>query len=377
MISLISDTIIIPWHIRLIASFKSAGFGVLIALLSLPLFVLNEYQTYHDIKLLEKVKEEIITPTSNTGFKYLTGETQTSKILKDDLFKVETNGIHLSRTVFMYQWQEVIKSKIKKKIGGKEEVINVYEYIKTFANHPIDSSKFKDNINHKNPKFLYSSKIISQKNIKLKGLSLSQNFMPYLNYYEPLEIKEISNLHFYKKAYVNYDQIYLGDEPKESKIGDYKIKFEHVPNRLISLIANIENSTIDTISNGLFSIFQFIQPGDISAKELIQIYQDESSEFTWIVRLIAFIMLFSGLFMVVYPLIVLCDFVPFLSSFVHKPLFSLVFLVAAIIAVCTLTLSWVFVRPILAGSFIILIAAFYSYLSYKKLAKELEEDDED
>ncbi|MCJ8345454.1 TMEM43 family protein, partial [bacterium] len=352
MNSLLTDTIIIPWHVRLVASFKSAGFGVLIALLSLPIFVLNEYQAYHDIELIKHIQEHI--DDSNHSISYISGETTTSKKLVDSQFSVETDGIHLNRDVYMYQWREIIKTKVKKKIGGKEEVISVYEYHKEFSNHPIDSSQFKNNEDYINPPFMYHSKSFSQQSVHIDKVQLSKNFLPYLNYFEPLEIKSITNRNFVGKAYSLYNMIYLGDQPLESKIGDYKIKFEHVPNRVLSLIANVENSKAEIISNGLFPIFQFIQAGEISAKELIQIYADESSEFTWIVRFIAFIMLFSGLFMVVYPLIVFCDFIPFLSSFVHKPLFSLVFILAAVIALCTLTLSWIFVRPILAGTSIIL-----------------------
>ncbi|MCO4781667.1 MAG: TMEM43 family protein [Candidatus Cloacimonetes bacterium] len=375
MISLITDTILIPWHVRLIASFKSAAFGILIALLSLPLFVLNEYQAFHDTQLIKVLNEDL--DNRDNDYQYLQAETKTSSELVDEIFGVKTDGIHLNRTVFMYQWQEVVKSKTKKKIGGKEEIINVYDYVKTFASHPIDSSKFKEPQGHENPPFKFQSTHQTQKSVSLGDYNLSSNLLGYLNYFEPLDIKNINAIQVHGLAYLQNNHLFMGSDPDVPQIGNYKIKFEHVPNRQISLIAQVDQNIILPISNGLFPIFQFIQPGDVSAKELIQIYKDETGEFTWIVRFVAFVMLFSGLFMLVYPLIVFCDFVPFLSSFVHKPLFSLVFIVAAILALCTLTLSWIFVRPILAGTTIILMATVYSYRSYKKLADQIESDYDD
>jgi len=130
-------------------------------------------------------------------------------------------------------------------------------------------------------------------------------------------------------------------------IGDLRIFFKVVKPQPVSLIARLNGDTFEpyaTRSGGSLDEFRL---GTLSAAAMIQAAQQENTLLTWILRLVGFVLMAAGIFLVFKPFATFADLLPFLGDMVSVAIGLLAILIALPLSLVTIGLAWVWYRPLI------------------------------
>ena len=114
------------WFSRIGESIKGILFGIILFIVAWPLLFWNEGQTVKTTRALNEGQGATVgyespdnVDSGNEGkLVHMIGSTATDDILNDDQFGISVNAVRLVRTAEMYQWEEDVKTKEKKNLGG-------------------------------------------------------------------------------------------------------------------------------------------------------------------------------------------------------------------------------------------------------------------
>ena len=154
----------------------------------------------------------------------------------------------------------------------------------------------------------------------------------------------------------------------EAQIGDMRVQWSFVaPQRTISLVAVQVNNTFEpyTAEDGGGEV-DLLTDGVKSAKAMFNDAKSANTMMTWIFRVAGFFAMFIGLSMLVAPLEVICDVLPFLGNIVGAVSKGVCFIIALVISLLDIALAWLFYRPVIG---IILLAAVVGVIYLAKKAR--------
>ncbi|MGN1308718.1 MAG: TMEM43 family protein, partial [Akkermansia sp.] len=154
----------------------------------------------------------------------------------------------------------------------------------------------------------------------------------------------------------------------EAQIGDMRVQWSFVaPQRTISLVAVQVNNTFEpyTAEDGGGEV-DLLTDGVKSAKAMFNDAKSANTMLTWILRGVGFFAMFIGLSMLVAPLEVICDVLPFLGNIVGAVSKGVCFIIALVISLLDIALAWLFYRPVVG---IILLAAVVGVIYLAKKAR--------
>ena len=133
------------WFGRVGDSIKGVLFGLLLIVISVPVLFINEGRAVETRKTLEEGAKLLVTvsveqsESVNDGkLIYFTGKAVAEGSLEDPDFKVSAEALKLRRNVELYQWEEDVETKTKKKLGGGEETVKTYDYTKKWTSGRTD-----------------------------------------------------------------------------------------------------------------------------------------------------------------------------------------------------------------------------------------------
>ena len=107
-----------------------------------------------------------------------------------------------------------------------------------------------------------------------------------------------------------------------------------------------------------------------SAEEMFASAHSANRLLCWILRLVGFILIYSGFQMIFKPIAILVSFLPFLERLVGAGTSLISFLLALPITLVVIALAWLFYRPVLAIFLIAIVIA--SFVLLRKKFKELK-----
>lgn len=154
----------------------------------------------------------------------------------------------------------------------------------------------------------------------------------------------------------------------EAQIGDMRVQWSFVaPQRTISLVAVQVNNTFEpyTAEDGGGEV-DLLTDGVKSAKAMFNDAKSANTMMTWIFRVAGFFAMFIGLSMLVAPLEVISDVLPFLGNIVGAVSKGVCFVIALVISLLDIALAWLFYRPVVG---IILLAAVAGVIYLAKKAR--------
>ena len=138
------------WGSRIGESIKGVLFGLVLVVGSCIFLFWNEgraVQTERSLtegaSLVVPVDPSRVDPANDGKLVHLSGDLKPGAPLTDPDFTVSATALRLARTVEMYQWKEESKSETRKNVGGSEETVTTYEYVRTWSDHasiPVASS---------------------------------------------------------------------------------------------------------------------------------------------------------------------------------------------------------------------------------------------
>jgi hypothetical protein len=299
---------------------------------------------------------------------YMTGTTAAGSTPSDKKFGIDAAGtLKLSREVEMYQWKEKKSETSKKKMGGGKETVTTYSYSKEWSSGLEDSTKFKDPDAPDNPaKMRFSKFSATGEPITVGAFTLTDTFLNKLNDYQDMPIDSLDSVapEVREGATIVAGALYYGDDSNSPQVGDTQVKFLTVPTGDVSIIAEQSGSNL-TPHQAKHHTLAELRTGIHSADAMFQKAADERKMMTWIIRGVGFLAMMIGLNLLVRPLTVIADVIPFVGNIVGAGLGAIMALLAAVISFVVIALAWVAYRPVIGISLLVGAAALI-FLIIKK-----------
>lgn len=356
------------WFSRIKDSFAGILFGLALFIAAFPLIFWNEGNAVKVANSLNEGASTVISlneinnlePSNEGKLVHLNGMITNVDILSDEAFGIELEAVKLKRKVEVYQWQENSKKKKEKKLGGSETTTTTYTYEKIWSEDLINSSEFNQSQKHVNPtsKAFESESQVSSKG-NLGAYELSSPLINQVNTFEPIAINLPSESLMDKyadRAQIVNGQLFVGSDPSNPEIGDFRISFEVANPLEVSVIAKQMGSSLRPYKTSNGRTLEMLSVGNLTAEEMFNNAQAANTLWTWIFRAIAFLMMLIGLSSIFKPLSVLASVVPFIGSLVGMGTGLVAFVLTLAVYLVTVALAWFSARPILSISLIVVAA---------------------
>ena len=327
----------------LMQSIRNVVGGAAMFFIAFPLMFWNECSSVETAKSLTEgaglvvdVSADAVDPGHEGALVHVAGEARTSEILSDDAFGVSLNALKLSRSVEMYQWEQKSQSKTE---GSKKTT--TYDYTQTWSSSAIDSSRFEEPAGHTNPGAIpYEAGSWLARDVKLGAFSLSSAQLADLPAGEVFR-PEVSG-HTLHDSY-----IYMGADPTRPAIGDVRIRYTALKPGVVSVVAQQSGQSFTPYQTKAGKKISMIKVGSHPAEEMFADAQSANVVGTWVLRFVAFMMVFVGLNLILGPLRVVADRVPFVGRIFGAGLSLVTFFIAAALTMVTVALAWIVARPLL------------------------------
>lgn len=367
------------WFSRIGGAIKGIVFGVVIFIVGFPLLFWNEGRAVNRYKALKEgagvvvsVAEDKVDAANDGKLVHLTGLATTEDVLKDNEFGISATAIKLKRISQMYQWKETKKTKTKKKTGGGTTTKATYSYQKVWSGKIVSSGNFKESEGHTNPTSMkYAEKQYTAKNVTLGAFDLSRTLIGKIGHWEDVDIQESSSqlpTALRGKVKIHDNSYYIGKMPDSPEIGDIKISFKIVEPLKVSIVSKQVGETFEPYNSNAGGQIELLQAGAFSADNMFETAKEQNSLMTWILRFVGFILLFVGLGLVLNPLSVLADVIPFIGNIIGAGVWLVAFLLGTALSLLTISIAWLVYRPLLSISLMIVIGVIVFGL--KSLSKQ-------
>ena len=347
------------WLNRGCSSIFGIIFGVVMVIIAFPLLFWNEGRAVERYNSLQEgagvvisISADRVDPANEGQLVHLTGLATTNETLSDAEFDVSAQALKLEREVEMYQWEENKSTKKVKKTGGGTRTETTYSYEKVWSSRQINSQSFNRPDGHENPdSMLYSTQVYVADNITVGSFTLSRSLVEQLDNFEALRIDPSSSripAAIESKAKLIDGQIYVGNDPQAPQIGDLRIGFNTIQPTTLSLVAKQVQQSFQTYQTNAGGTVQLLEIGSHDAASMFDTAQSENTILTWILRLVGFVIMWIGFQTILKPLSVLFDVIPFLGNIVGAGIGFITFPIAAAFSLITISIAWIFYRPLLA-----------------------------
>jgi hypothetical protein len=355
------------WGSRLKDAFVGILIGVLLIAVAVYIIFWNENHGLHTAQSLTEVEKQLlpvsaspIDSKNNLRVVYLTGLATTNDKLKDTVLTIEMKAIALIRTVEMYQWQEDTQTKTEKQMGGSEKTIKTYSYKKAWSEHLIDSSTFKEPSTHQN---LATMPIQSQRqvatHVTLGDFVLPSSLVEQIIVTTPIDLSAVKlkpiKAEFKKPVHFLHNQLYLGQDAQNSEVGDLRINASAVLPQTISVIAQQTGSTLQAYDAHAGAPVLLLASGKQSFEEMIRSAEDENRMITWLLRLVTLVMVIMGFALLMRPLVVLADVLPFAGTIVGFGTGLIAFILGLGVWTVFTAIAWFTTRPFLSIGLLLLV----------------------
>lgn len=354
------------WFSRLGNSIKGVVVGIILFLLGFPLLFWNEGRAVTTYRSLNEGQGAVVTVDSakvdsanENKLIHTHGKVTTTGELSDGKFGVKIPGaIRLKRMVEMYQWEEDVKTKSEKKVGGGRKTTKTYSYNKVWSEKAINSSNFKKS-GYNNPSMREEGRTWNASNVKLGGFDLGSDLTSRLSAWKSVDIsgENFKMLQGSLKGQLKLHQggYYWGNNPSDPQIGDLKITFKVIESHDVTVIGQQIGSTFTGYQTDAGDKLLMLSTGVKTSKEMFDAAQAANTMMTWILRFVGFFMMFIGIRMLFEPFVTFADVIPFLGDILGTGVSLFAFVIAAFCAFCTIAFAWFFVRPVLS-IFLLLLA---------------------
>lgn len=376
------------WGSRLKDAFLGILFGIGLIIAAIVLIFWNERHSLHTAQSLDQAHKVLITvPGSplnhenNMKVVYLSGMATTTDKLTDNLLGVTVTAISLNRKVEMYQWEEKVETKTESQMGGSEKQTKTYTYNKVWSESLIDSSNFKNQEGHQNPAEMPAqSNLQYAPKVTVGDFTLPPALITQIDGSVPVELGKIDFASLKSQlnkpvALVN-NQLYLGQDYQTPQTGDLRISLSAVYPKTVSIIGQQTGDTLQPyVAPAGESVF-LLSTGQQSADQMILEAQSENSMIAWILRLVSLLMLIGGFSMILGPLVVLADVIPFLGSIMGIGTGIVAFVCGLSVWLIATAIAWFATRPLLSGIVIAGVAVgIYLLIQRRKKSQALIKPD--
>lgn len=365
------------WISRVGGAIKGVLVGVVLLLAAFPLLWMNEGRAVRTAKGLQEgagavvaVGSSVVDPAMQGRLVHFTAQATTGETLVDKEFAVAVPALRLVREVEMYQWQERSRTEERTKLGGGVERVTTYSYERGWSNRQVDSSRFQQPAGHQNPAMPHQGADWMAERVTAGAFGLPQALVRQIPARDPLSVEGTArgSLREHRKG----NTIYLGRNPDAPEVGDLRITYAVAMPQAVSVVGVQQGDTLAPYRTKRGTSIFLLYPGARTAEDMFQSEMEKNTMFTWVLRLVGFLVMFMGLRMVFGPLGVLGDVIPFLGRIVRAGTGLIAFGIAASLSLVTIALAWVYYRPLL-GIGLLVLAVLVAIPAMKALGRRREQ----
>jgi len=348
------------WFTRIVESLKAILIGIVLVVLSAVLMFWNEGRSAKTAAALGEgagavvaVAADRVDPAQEGKLVHIAGDTTVGKSVRDADFGFDANGLRLVRKVEMYQWKEERRSESQKKVGGGEETVTRYTYTKEWSDRAVDSSRFRNVNDHRNPAMpSVSSRTFYPGDAKLGAFGLTDRIIQMVpggeKFAVPDAVESQAIGRLGQRARMLQGDVYVGANPDQPVIGDVRISWQVLPIGPVSVVGRQTHDTITpwVANNG--NEVMLVEAGIADPAVMFKHGQESNVVLTWVLRLVGVLLMFIGFRVMLSLLQVLADVVPFIGSVVGAGATLVALLCTVVIAPIVIALAWFFYRPLAA-----------------------------
>ncbi len=360
----VTETSSKSWFERILDSLKAILFGLVLVIGSGALMFWNEGRSAKTAAALSEgagltisLPAEKVDPAQEGRLIHVAGATTSVQPVRDPDLGIESKALILARKVEMFQWKEDKHTETQKKLGGGEETITRYSYSREWSDKPIDSGKFRNSADHRNPAMpALASRSFYAPDAKLGAFALNEGVMHLLNASETFEAPAgalaQARARLGPRAQVLQGSIYAGVNPDQPAIGDVRVAFHYLPLTPVSVVGRQTQATFSPWTAGNGREILLAETGVLDAAVMFKHGQDENRILTWILRAVGVLLMWIGFRVALSLLEVLADVVPFIGNIVGAGASLAAFLFTLILAPVIIAAAWFFYRPFVAAGVI-------------------------
>jgi hypothetical protein len=264
-------------------------------------------------QIVQSIKSYYVDQLKEGKLVHVTERATTAELLTDDTFQLEIKeAIKLKRIVEMYQWQE-----------SYDYFQFHYLYEQVWAKQQIDSSEFDAPERYHNPEMPLSEKTFLAQQVMLERFRLSATVIEQMEHYQsqavPRKTLRQVQKNFYRqfpdKKLLLYDTgYYIGRNPLNPKIGDLRIRYEIVPSETVTVVAKQQSSNLVPYQTEIGGEIELFEYGTVSANDMFLKNKVSNLMNSLPLRVIGFLTLFLGFYMMVVALKQLLNFPTLLDT---------------------------------------------------------------
>jgi|JI10StandDraft_1071094.scaffolds.fasta_scaffold109925_1 hypothetical protein len=350
-------------------SLKGTVGGVALLIASFPILFQNEGCAVDIAKGLEEGAGLVVSidatkdiASYNGKLIHATGEAKAGAKIADPEFGVQVNGLVLTRKVEMYQWEEDTKEDKDKN--------KTYTYKKDWSSSEINSNDFNDPKGHSNPAMPYSEKTVRPNAVSLGNLNFSDALIESISPNKDLEYtqedKNRLKVTLGSRARVQNGEVYIGSNPSSPEVGDLKISHRVALEGTASIIGTLNGDTVNSFKTKRDTTILMFDFGAKDAVTMFQEAQDANVVRTWAVRLLGFFAMFMGFRLLFGPIAAAGGWIPILGGILEMGVSIVAGILAFSLSFMTIAVAWIFFRPLLGISLLVLGVGAFVYLYTQK-----------
>jgi hypothetical protein len=344
------------WFGRLGDAAKGVVFGLLLFLIGFPLLFWNEGSSVRRHRALAEGAAAVVEASADQidlnddgALVHVTGVATADDPAEDAEFGVSSPSLKLRRRVEMYQWREEKDSDQRDKLGGGTETVTTYEYRKDWSSSLADSRKFEMPEGHQNPATMpFPSRDFAAPQVRLGAFRLTGSQLSALSEFEPVSLPAgvAPPLALGERATRTGNGFHVGD-PTAPQVGDLRIRYEAVAPGSVSIVARQVGDGFEPYRTSAGGEIELVSAGIHSAASMFEGAVATNRFLTWLIRLGGFMLMFFGMTLVLKPLTVVADVVPIFGAIVETGTTIIALLIAAPFALATISMAWLFYRPLI------------------------------
>jgi hypothetical protein len=359
------------WLQRVGQSFVGVIFGILLIIGSCILLFWNEGRAVTTARslsegagLVHSVASDKPDPANDGKLVHAIGPLSASGPAVDAEFGMRSDGVRLVRRVEMFQWTEESESETSKRLGGGDTTRTTYRYSRAWADHPVDSSRFHERQGHGNPQMTWRTRAIAAPNIRLGAFAVPESLYSHFGSEQPLAVADAQAQAVQKRtgkaAQVADGVLYVGSDPAQPALGDYRITFSEVPRQRASIVARQAGPTFEPYRTEAGGTVALIVAGEVPAADMFKEAQADNRFWTWIIRAGGALLMFIGFALLMGPIGVLADVIPILGDVVRVGTGLTALMLTAVLAPIVIAVSWFWYRPLVAV-IVLVVGAVLAY----------------
>lgn len=350
------------WFSRIGNSIGGVVVGLVLILVGVVVLFWNEGRAVQTALSLAEGKGLVVSvpatavDAANDGkLIHTSGPVTTTETLADSTFGITATGVRLHRKAEMYQWVEKSETKTETKVGGGEESVTTYTYTREWVDHAVDSGAFKQPDGHRNPAMTYQGQQQQIGKGMLGAFTLDTPVLDLISGSEALPVAA-DKLDAVKAAAgqtprplsITDGKIYMGFNAGSPSVGDQRISYELTPLSDISVVGKQAGSGFTAYQTIAGDSLLMVDRGNVTAEKMFADAESANTVLTWILRVVGIVMLMIAFALIMAPLGVIGDVIPFVGRIVRMGTGLVAFALAVLVGSVTIAVAWFWYRPVLS-----------------------------